>query len=66
MAGAKPGNYLAFFPSYSYLEQVRAAFAEAYPGIPLLVQQSALDEAGRADFWRSFDLTRRGRCWALR
>lgn len=54
MAGAKPGNYLAFFPSYSYLEQVRAAFAEAYPGIPLLVQQSALDEAGRADFLAQF------------
>lgn len=54
MAGAKPGNYLAFFPSYSYLEQVRAAFAEAYPDIPLLVQQSALDEAGRADFLAQF------------
>ena len=54
MAGARPGNYLAFFPSYSYLEQVRAAFAAAYLDIPLLVQSSDLDEAGRAEFLAQF------------
>ena len=54
MAAAKPGNYLAFFPSYSYMEKVQAAFAERYPDIPLQVQQSALDEAGRAEFLAQF------------
>ena len=27
----KPGNYLVFFPSYAYLEQVHQLFSEAYP-----------------------------------
>ena len=54
MVGARPGNYLAFFPSYSYMETVRDAFAAQYPDIPLLIQQSALDEAGRADFLAKF------------
>ena len=54
MVGARPGNYLAFFPSYSYMETVRDAFAAQYPDIPLLIQQSDLDEAGRADFLAKF------------
>jgi len=27
----RPGNYLVFFPSYAYLEQVHALFVDAYP-----------------------------------
>ena len=54
MTAARPGNYLAFFPSYSYMETVRDVFSVQYPDIPLLVQQSALDEAGRADFLAKF------------
>ena len=54
MTAAKPGNYLAFFPSYSYMEQVQQVFSARYPDIPLLVQQNALDEAGRQDFLARF------------
>ena len=44
-AGAEPGgDYLAFFPSYAYLRQVRK-IAARYPGISTLVRESGLDDA---------------------
>ncbi len=54
MARGKKGNYLAFFPSYAYLRQVYEDFAARYPGIPTAVQESGLDEAGRAAFLARF------------
>lgn len=54
MTGARTGNYIAFFPSYQYLDKVRAVFEEKYPQIPVLVQQTALDEAGREEFLARF------------
>lgn len=54
MTGARTGNYIAFFPSYQYLDKVRAVFEEKYPNIPVLVQQTALDEAGREEFLARF------------
>lgn len=54
MVKARTGNYIAFFPSYLYLDKVRAAFADRYPDIPVLIQQSALDEAGREEFLSRF------------
>ena len=54
MANAKPGNYLAFFPSYQYLQKVHERFAQKYPELATLVQESGLDEAARADFLARF------------
>ena len=54
MAGAKQGHYLAFFPSYSYLQQVWEDFAVRYPAVPTLCQESAMDEQKRADFLAQF------------
>ncbi len=54
LAGGRRGNYLAFFPSYAYLRQVYADFAARYPAVRTLVQESGLDEAGRADFLAQF------------
>ena len=54
MAKGKVGNYLAFFPSYAYLQQVYEAFAARWPDIPTLVQQRSLDDAGRAEFLAQF------------
>ena len=54
MAGAKQGHYLAFFPSYSYLQQVWEDFAARYPAVPTLCQESAMDEQKRADFLAQF------------
>ena len=54
LAKGKTGNYLAFFPSYAYLQQVYEAFAARWPDISTLVQQRSLDDAGRAEFLAQF------------
>ena len=54
MVCARAGNYLAFFPSYSYLEQVREVFCTAHPEVETLRQDTAMDEASRADFLAQF------------
>lgn len=51
---AKAGNYLAFFPSYAYLQQVYEHFRERYPSVPTTKQESGLDEAGRIAFLAQF------------
>ncbi|MDH1264758.1 ATP-dependent DNA helicase [Pseudomonas sp. GD03944] len=50
----RPGNYLAFFSSYTYLRQVLDAFCEAYPGIPVWEQSRQMDEAQRQGFLDRF------------
>ncbi len=60
MAGARRGHYLAFFPSYSYLQQVREDFTARYPDMPILSQESAMDEAQRAAFLERFRQAGRG------
>lgn len=54
LASGRVGNYLAFFPSYAYLRQVWEDFTARYPGIATLVQESRLDDAGRAEFLSRF------------
>ena len=54
LARGKTGNYLAFFPSYAYLDQVYEDFVSRYPDIPALAQDAGLDEAGRAAFLERF------------
>ncbi len=54
LASARPGNYLAFFPSYRYLEDIWQRFTALYPDLPTLKQESGLDEAGRAAFLAHF------------
>ena len=55
-----PGNYLAFFSSFDYLEQAAQAFAEQHPDIPVWRQERRMDEAGRAAFLARFSLDSRG------
>ena len=54
MAAAQPGHYLAFFPSYSYLQQVWEDFAARYPDQPTLCQESTMDEGQRTEFLAQF------------
>ncbi|MFL6709423.1 MAG: ATP-dependent DNA helicase [Massilia sp.] len=49
-----PGNYLAFFSSFDYLDQVAQEFAVRNPGVPLWRQERRMDEAGRAAFLARF------------
>ena len=54
MAAAQPGHYLAFFPSYSYLQQVWEDFTARYPDQPTLCQGSSMDEGQRTEFLAQF------------
>lgn len=60
MAAAQPGHYLAFFPSYSYLQQVWEDFTARYPNQPTRCQESAMDEDQRTEFLAQF-LSRDGK-----
>ncbi|HEX7690285.1 MAG TPA: ATP-dependent DNA helicase, partial [Burkholderiaceae bacterium] len=58
--GERPGNYLAFFSSFDYLEQVAAEFRARHPDVPAWVQSRRMDEATRADFLARFAAGGRG------
>lgn len=45
---AKPGNYMVFFPSYAYLEQVLSEFSKVYPQIETWQQSRDADIEERA------------------
>lgn len=55
-----PGNYLAFFSSFDYLEQVAAQFAQQFPDIPAWLQPRRMNEAERDRFLGRFTLTSQG------
>lgn len=51
---AKTGNYLFFFPSYSYLKQVKSAFEVAYPDVSVISQVGEMDNQARLEFLDQF------------
>ncbi len=53
---AKPGKYIAFFPSYAYLKLVLEALLTADPALPLLIQSGGMEEADRVAFIDQFTL----------
>ncbi|MCC6072194.1 ATP-dependent DNA helicase [Massilia sp. GCM10020059] len=57
---AAPGNYLAFFSSFDYLEQVANEFAQRHPGVPAWQQSRRMQEDERAQFLGRFTLESRG------
>ncbi|MEO4045972.1 ATP-dependent DNA helicase [Pseudomonas sp. CAU 1711] len=57
---AQPGNYLAFFGSYAYLEQALARFRAEHPNIPVWAQSRSMSEAERQDFLARFTEHSRG------
>lgn len=52
---SKTGNYLVFFPSFQYLDQVAAYFHEVYPEVTIQIQGTKLSEVEREAFLASFD-----------
>lgn len=54
MVRAKAGNYLAFFPSYAYMDRVFESFCAQYPELAVCKQESSMDEAQRAAFLERF------------
>ncbi len=55
-----PGNYLAFFSSFEYLQQVAGLLAEQHAQIPLWYQEPGMDEAARQGFLDRFVADGRG------
>lgn len=56
----KPGNYLAFFSSFDYLQLVTLLFRTRYPEIPIWEQTRGMDEAEKEEFLARFTLKSRG------
>jgi DNA excision repair protein ERCC-2 len=57
---AQPGNYLAFFSSYDYLQKAVALFREQAPGVPVWEQSRRMDEAEREQFLERFTADSQG------
>jgi DNA excision repair protein ERCC-2 len=55
-----PGNYLAFFSSYEYLDRVWHALVARHPHIPAWKQQRNMSEAEREAFLQRFTPTGQG------
>lgn len=51
---ARPGKYIAYFPSFAYLKAVGEALAGFMPDIPLIRQEPGMTEGERADFLARF------------
>ncbi|MBX3619239.1 MAG: ATP-dependent DNA helicase [Rhizobacter sp.] len=57
---AQPGNYLAFFSSFDYLQQVLALFRTQAPEVPVWEQSRAMREPERDAFLARFTAEGRG------
>jgi DNA excision repair protein ERCC-2 len=57
---AQPGNYLAFFSSFEYLNRVADRFGASHPHIPLWTQTPQMCESERELFLAHFALDGRG------
>ncbi len=57
---ARPGNYLAFFSSFDYLERTLASLRAAYPTLPVWAQARRMDEAARQAFLDRFAASGQG------
>ena len=55
-----PGNYLAFFSSFDYLDQVAGLFRALHPEVPAWTQARQMTEGARADFLARFQAGGRG------
>ena len=55
VAEARRGNYMAFFPSYRFMEDVYEEFIRRAPGITAVVQSQFMDEKEREQFLERFE-----------
>ena len=51
---AKPGNYMVFFPSYGYMNEVKKIFCEKYPKVTVIEQTKKMTSSQKEDFISSF------------
>ena len=50
----KVGNYMVYFPSYSYMEKVAKAFLDKYPDVPVLIQKRGMNAEQKEQFLDAF------------
>ncbi|WP_106478188.1 ATP-dependent DNA helicase [Phytohalomonas tamaricis] len=60
-----PGNYLTFFSSFDYLQQVVEVFSARYPDISIWIQERHMDEHARQAFLDQFTSDGRGVAFAV-
>ena len=48
------GNYMVYFPSYSYMEKVAKAFCDKYPDVPVLIQKRGMTLEQKEQFLDAF------------
>ncbi|MCB5940967.1 ATP-dependent DNA helicase [bacterium 210820-DFI.6.52] len=60
VVSARAGNYIAYFPSYKYMEMVCERFRDEHPEITLAVQTGEMDEGEREAFLARFDAPAQG------
>ena len=51
----KPGNYMVYFPSYTYLSDVKDIFEKKYPRIRVTTQIKSMSDNAKRDFLSSFN-----------
>ena len=56
----RPGNYLAFFSSYDYLDQALATLRQRHPDLTVWAQDRRMDEAARDAFLERFQAHSQG------
>lgn len=54
MISAKKGNYIVFFPSYSYMQKIHEKFCGQYPLFNTMIQQSNMMEEDREKYLYNF------------
>ncbi len=62
---ALPGNYLAFFSSYDYLQQAAALFAQQHPDVPHWCQSRRMLEGEQREFLGRFTHSSQGIAFAV-
>ncbi|MBG6223201.1 MULTISPECIES: ATP-dependent DNA helicase [unclassified Janthinobacterium] len=55
-----PGNYLAFFSSFDYMEKTASLFVQQHADVPIWQQPRRMDDNARAQFLGRFGLDTRG------
>lgn len=58
MAAVKRGNYIVFFPSYSYMQSVYEIFTEEKREIDSILQEESMTELQREEFLHEFQVNR--------
>jgi len=51
---AKAGNYIVYFPSYSFMDEVRKCFEKKFPAVKLIVQQKGMGRGEKERFLSQF------------